>query len=366
MTDYPHSTGCRLSVEQQQRLAESLLGCCLEEGGFCPCPGAEAHTTGSGRRDFRLFFEPGKMPREHCFHSSCQGARDDFMGRLFAAIRAEERGSGGGTTRAPFTPKHADIVPPPVQRVQAPAFSRELAEQVASTAREDWDAEKLSAHSPIAIPADPAAWPRLLLDSLFPPAQRILLFTRFTSQGDFLYSVGRGLCRLGRQPGQKAQPCSWADFPAENGPGAWWLSSPVSGKWQSNPNNGGKPGRRHGGCCTGHPYAVLESDTLEPALWLRILVQLREPIAAVYTSGGKSLHALIRVDARTHSEFNAVRARLLRLAAVGADPAAITAVRLTRLPGIRRTEKRGDNLQRLLYLNPSPSLKPIQDRPFIS
>ena len=73
----------------------------------------------------------------------------------------------------------------------------------------------------------------------------------------------------------------------------------------------------------------------------------------------------MRVNAGTPAEFKNARARLLRLAAVGADPAAITAVRLSRLPGITRAEKPAPhNLQRLLYLNPSPTAEPIHNRPF--
>ena len=37
---------------------------------------------------------------------------------------------------------------------------------------------------------------------------------------------------------------------------------------------------------------------MEPELWLKILVQLPIPIVAIYSSGKKSVHALIKVDAR--------------------------------------------------------------------
>jgi hypothetical protein len=43
------------------------------------------------------------------------------------------------------------------------------------------------------------------------------------------------------------------------------------------------------------------------------------------------------------------------LVTLGADPKSLSAVRLTRLPGCRR----GDQLQKLLYLNPAPRPKPI-------
>ena len=43
------------------------------------------------------------------------------------------------------------------------------------------------------------------------------------------------------------------------------------------------------------------------------------------------------------------------LVTLGADPGALSAVRLTRLPQARR----GDRVQRLLYLNPAPDATPI-------
>jgi hypothetical protein len=86
-------------------------------------------------------------------------------------------------------------------------------------------------------------------------------------------------------------------------------------------------------------------------IWLAILVQLPLPIVSITNSGGKSIHGLFRVEASSKAEWDQiVRKRLLpRLVPLGADPDAMTAVRLTRLPGYRR----GGALQRLLYLNPA-------------
>ena len=92
-------------------------------------------------------------------------------------------------------------------------------------------------------------------------------------------------------------------------------------------------------------------------------------VVAIYTSGGKSYHALVRVNCTTKEDFDIQRQRYItRLAALGADPAAITAVRLTRLPGCLRYGS-GDGqhhkpyldaagqpaprMQQLLYLNPA-------------
>jgi hypothetical protein len=117
-------------------------------------------------------------------------------------------------------------------------------------------------------------------------------------------------------------------------------------------------------------YLVLESDVAEAAMWLRALVLLPLPIAAIYTSGGKSIHALVRVDAECKTAWDALRNDLLPvLCPLGADAAAMTAVRLSRLPGMFRhgtRDKEGKRiaynpprLQELAWLNPEPLALPL-------
>ena len=103
---------------------------------------------------------------------------------------------------------------------------------------------------------------------------------------------------------------------------------------------------------------MIESDSVPLDLWLRVLVQLRLPIAAIYSSGGKSVHALYRVDAETKAAWDQTAGEVKRrLVPVGACAGTFTAVRLTRLPGCFRGEK--GRMQKLLYLNPEPEQKPI-------
>jgi hypothetical protein len=107
---------------------------------------------------------------------------------------------------------------------------------------------------------------------------------------------------------------------------------------------------------TAFRYAVLESDCQPVEQWLRILVQLPLPIVSITSSGGKSLHALVEINASTKADWDkligAIKPRLINL---GADPGALTAVRLTRLPNCYR----GERLQQLLYLEPTPRGNPI-------
>ena len=199
------------------------------------------------------------------------------------------------------------------------------------------------------------------LEHLYAPDERVLIFTRFESQGQFLHWCGKGSYRLGDRDGVQAVRSA---LPRGGTDGVWFLNQPVTGKWEPNvrviDERTGKPklSRRSMESVTSWRYLVLESDEAPPELWLKLLVMLPEPIAAIYTSGGRSIHALLRVDRGTKVEWDAYKKLVVGLySKLGADPAAMTAVRLTRLPGCLR----GSREQRLLYLNPRPAAVPIAD-----
>lgn len=146
------------------------------------------------------------------------------------------------------------------------------------------------------------------------------------------------------------------------GLGIWFLCNPVDGKWHS--KSDGTASCRSEAALTDFRYMVLESDVASFELWMAFVVQMPARIAAIYTSGGRSIHALVRIDAHSKAEFVAIVDPLKRpLKKIGADAACLSAIRLTRLPGCRRPEKNG--FQRLLYLNPNPPLCPIADMPVI-
>lgn len=358
-------------------ITESVLGP-LDGDGYGTCPGAHLHSTPTRSTDYQVFFDgENGMPRDHCFHGSCAEARKEAMGEVWRRIRRAQAGEDtGAMTVRRITPRTA---PQPVY--EAPVFSRELAAEVAAMCPVDapaggWRAG-LRAVSPVPIPEDPRAWPALLLDSIFEQGEAVLIFQEMMTQGDYGRVCGKATYRLGKTAG--AKPCklsipkweakNWAfdGFPLDAGrDGMWFLAAPVCGEWRpmehrTNRDGSQRLGRRHEGCCTRFPYAVIESDHVDEETWMRILVQLHDAIVAVYTSGSKSIHSLIRVGATTKEEFNRHRDRLrLRLVPLGADPAAITAVRLTRLPGAIRTLKDGSrHRQELLFLNPQATTRPI-------
>lgn len=251
------------------------------------------------------------------------------MSRLWAAIAAAERGEDH--TPSPQRPSFA--TPPKPKKIR-PELDRALAAKIAARITETVDENYIISRSPVDIPTDPSQWAELLIDTLYPPGSRILVFSKFASQGQYIRVAGGKNYKLAPTPGQSARPCP--GLPAAGDDGVWFLAAPVTGQWLPKPGTENNPEppmtRRAQNCCTAYPYAVIESDVITPKIWLKILVQLRDPIAAVYTSGGKSIHALIALgdNCTTADQFNARRRELIRrLTPVGADPAAITAVRLT-------------------------------------
>jgi len=153
------------------------------------------------------------------------------------------------------------------------------------------------------------------------------------------------------------------------GAGIWFLCNPVDGRWHDTGglDKHGKPAWscRNWQAITAWRYAVLESDEAPSDRWLAFVAQLPLRVAALYTSGGRSTHCLFRVDARSKAEWDSMIAPLKRpLKVLGADAGALSAVRLTRLPGCWRPDQGG--VQKLLFLNPDPPQCPLLDLPILA
>jgi hypothetical protein len=206
------------------------------------------------------------------------------------------------------------------------------------------------------------------LRGLYGPTEKVLCFTNEYSQGEAL----------------------WPDQvpPTEGKVGVWYLPQPVTGEYMPNPD--GKPGpageppppsRRIGRCVTAFRYLIIESDEAPMRDWLGFIVQVPLRIEALYTSGSRSIHALVRINARTYEEWHAKKRELLPFLAAtwmcGADRnTSATAVRLSRLPGcLRHGKMKVDNLtgqplrrwvkfptpgeQKLLYYRPGAEARPL-------
>lgn len=278
--------------------------------------------------------------------------------KLRQAERASPEKPNGyllGSNPSPIAPSDRDVKAAPRRDTRRREFDRQaLVQEVGGFALAE-AASWLAERSPV--------WPENVepsqfIEALYRPGEAILVFTNEYSQGDYGWRVGAAgkgrWWKLAQDPNGQSEPVE--TLPASWRKGVWFLNQPVSGKWAL--NGEGKLTRRSEPNVTDWRYLVIESDNVEPDRWVELLAGLPLAVAAVYTSGGRSVHSLIRVDAASKGAFDAFRDNLRPfLSKVGADPQAMSAVRLTRLPGCVRRETGG--LQRLLYLNPDAPVEPL-------
>jgi hypothetical protein len=140
--------------------------------------------------------------------------------------------------------------------------------------------------------------------------------------------------------------------------GAWIRPNPVKKRGV------GKDGAITDADVTSHRFCLLESDALPVDLQLSLWARLPLPVAAIITSGGRSVHAWIMLNCSNAQEYRAkveqIHALLARL---GICPSNKNPSRLSRLPGAEREiGKYRDGAQRLLYCNPEPLEAPIFER----
>ena len=124
------------------------------------------------------------------------------------------------------------------------------------------------------------------------------------------------------------------DYDADTG--AWIRFNPLDGRGVGNAN------------VTEYRYALVESDTVPYEKQLSMIRQMKLPCAAIVTSGHKSVHAIVHIDAGTNYELYRKRVEELyayvRTQGFEPDTANKNPSRLSRLPGA----KRGKNQQSLI------------------
>lgn len=145
-----------------------------------------------------------------------------------------------------------------------------------------------------------------------------------------------------------------------------WLADPAalarSPHFAPNPMKGlpaptkGDPAKltlRGDACVARFELAVVEFDNSPRSDQLAFFAGVDWPIAALIDSGGKSVHALLRVNAADSAAWDAEVRPLFRdrLAPMGVDRACANPSRLSRLPGHRRKDT--DRMQRILFLDPT-------------
>lgn len=111
-------------------------------------------------------------------------------------------------------------------------------------------------------------------------------------------------------------------------------------------------------------YVLVESDGVPKPAQLAALCHIRLPIVSIVDSGGKSYHALIRIDAPSLGDYRATTSKIYDLLTlIGVDHTNKNPSRFTRVPGVQRISN--DNprgMQSLIYLCPEPDGTTIAER----
>lgn len=138
-----------------------------------------------------------------------------------------------------------------------------------------------------------------------------------------------------------------------------FIPNPLTG--QEGMTKNGKTSYRADACVASFRFLLAEFDTIPKPEQVAFFRGTGLPITALIDTGGKSIHALIRVNAHGVAEWEAlVENRIFpRLAGLGVDKACKNEARLSRLPGVRRLKQDESNRwydtgnwQRLLWLSP--------------
>ena len=113
--------------------------------------------------------------------------------------------------------------------------------------------------------------------------------------------------------------------------GVWVRINPIDGKGVGNDN------------VTAYKYALVESDNIPIEMQNEALRKLQLPIAALVYSGARSLHAIVKVDARDAQEYRDRVRHLYKVCqdnGLDIDTGNKNPSRLSRLPGVMRAGKK--------------------------
>lgn len=113
----------------------------------------------------------------------------------------------------------------------------------------------------------------------------------------------------------------------DHGGGAWIRFNPLDGQGVRNSN------------VSEFRHALVESDTVPKDKQLAIIKELRLPVSALVDSGNKSIHAIVRVDAKDYGEYRQRVDELYKVCrenGLPVDTQNKNPSRLSRMPGVTR------------------------------
>lgn len=153
-------------------------------------------------------------------------------------------------------------------------------------------------------------------------------------KGTYGFTAGQLIDRLMKNPDDIG--AAIGDYNPEAG--AWIRANPVDGKGVNDRN------------VTAFRHVLVESDQLSVDRQLDKIIQLNLPCAAVVSSGSKSVHAIVKVDAKDEKEYKERVRKIYQICednGFPVDHADKNPARLSRLPGVDRAGKH----QKLIHTN---------------
>lgn len=292
-----------------------------------PKPGGNGYHTailGAANVGIRCGYDPHAVAAEIRAHTHTGGRRVPDS-EIMAAVNKAAKGSSGTSGRSRVGHLHN---PRPVKTFDECAFMQARLQESNGVSEVDvWQA------SPIRVDWSEKQDAVELLQRLYDP-------------GDMLF--------LGDQYGTKVKPVGqWlADFKGGEPIPPHIIPNPLTG--MEGTTKDGKPSFRADSCVKSFRFAVAEFDGMSREDQIRFWWSVNLPVCALIDSGGKSLHAWIRIDDVNNAEqwSDLVEDKLFGryLIPFGCDSACRNEARLSRMPGHYRTEKQ--RWQRILYLSP--------------
>lgn len=209
--------------------------------------------------------------------------------------------------------------------------------------------DQLSEASPIPLPDDWKDGATNLLMALYRAGEKINFVTDYRlskSTAGIEKAVPYG---YGRTLERNKLLDLWSAGMPESPCGGWMRMNPLDGQGISDSN------------VTSHRFVLLEFDKIPIDLQLSLLGRMPLPIAAILTSGGRSVHAWVKSDSKDDCSYRDDSSMLLTmLSRFGLDAKNKNPSRLSRLAGVtRKLGADGDGRQRLLYLNARPQQERI-------
>jgi hypothetical protein len=337
------------------------------------CPWADEHSW-THSTDTVIWQGHDHWPEYHCSHNHCAGRKLDAVVQWAESIRpgiVNEHCSHqllGDESRAKTEsgpPKDcfhrpAETIHPEQRKIVSRAEAISNAERFLQTFRVDeadlWDA------SPVRLGEDWRTDATLLLDHLYLPDEFVCICCDY----ELIAKVDGTKKAVPKGSGRTETAKNWIKSIQTNGvpesaAGAWIRLNPTT------PRGSGRGGSHKDSEVTAWRNLLVESDLLP--VELQLFAKLALPIAALANSGGKSIHAWVRLDSTCEADFRADADFVLtQLAQYGTDRANRNPSRYGRLPGALRaldglkaldTDSTDFGRQRLFYLNPNPTGGPI-------